>query len=92
MAVYDKEHGSFTVNYTSMEPRFLEIVENGLGHPLIKYTFARDKLNIDNLQYPTVLSNPAIEIQMLFANTAQKAFKGFYTSWGLELKDPYVCH
>ena len=69
MAVYDKEHGQFTVNYTSMEPRFLEIVENGLGHPLIKYTFARDKLNIDNLHYPTVLSNPAIEIQMLFANT-----------------------
>ncbi len=69
MAVYDKERGQFTVNYTSMEPRFLEIVENGLGHPLIKYTFARDKLNIDNLHYPTMLSNPTIEIQMLFANT-----------------------
>jgi len=69
MAIYDKERGQFTVNYTSMEPRFLEIVENGLGHPLIKYIFARDKLNIDNLLYPTVLSNPAIEIQMLFANT-----------------------
>ena len=69
MAIYDKEHGQFTVNYTSMEPGFLEIVENGLGHPLIKYTFARDKLNINNLLYPTVLSNPAIEIQQLFANT-----------------------
>jgi diguanylate cyclase (GGDEF)-like protein len=69
MAVYDKERGQFTVNYTSMEPKFLEIVENGLGHPLIKYTFSRDKLNLDNLMYPTVLSNPAVEIQMLFANT-----------------------
>jgi len=69
MAVYDKERGQFTVNYTSLEPQFLEIVENGLGHPLIKYTFSRDKLNLANLLYPTVLSNPAIEIQMLFANT-----------------------
>jgi diguanylate cyclase (GGDEF)-like protein len=69
MAVYDKERGQFTVNYTSMEPNFLEIVENGLGHPLIKYTFSRDKLNLENIRYPTVLSNPAIEIQMLFANT-----------------------
>jgi diguanylate cyclase (GGDEF)-like protein len=69
MAVYDKERGQFTVNYTSMEPKFLEIVENGLGRPLIKYTFSRDKLNLTNLLYPTVLSNPAIEIQMLFANT-----------------------
>jgi diguanylate cyclase (GGDEF)-like protein len=69
MAIYDKERGQFTVNYTSMEPRFLEIVEKGLGHPLIKYTFSRDKLNLDNLMYPTVLSNPAVEIQVLFANT-----------------------
>jgi diguanylate cyclase (GGDEF)-like protein len=69
MAIYDKERGFFTVNYTSMEPKFLEIVENGLGHPLIKYTFSRDKLNLDNILYPTVLSNPAVEIEMLFANT-----------------------
>lgn len=69
MAIYDKERGLFTVNYTSMEPKFLEIVENGLGHPLIKYTFSRDKLNLDNLPYATVLTNPAVEIQMLFANT-----------------------
>lgn len=69
MAVYDKERGLFTINYTSMEPKFLEIVENGLGHPLIKYTFSRDKLNLDHLFYPTILSNPAVEIEMLFANT-----------------------
>ncbi len=69
MAIYDRERGFFTVNYTSMEPKFLEIVENGLGHPLIKYTFSRDKLNLDNIHYPTVLSNPGVEIEMLFANT-----------------------
>jgi diguanylate cyclase (GGDEF)-like protein len=72
MAIYDKERGFFTVNYTSMEPEFLEIVENGLGHPLIKYTFSRDKLNLDNIHYPTVLSNPAVEIEMLFANTRRE--------------------
>jgi diguanylate cyclase (GGDEF)-like protein len=69
MAVYDKERGLFTVNYTSLKPDFLEIVETGLGHPLIKYTFSRDRLNLDNILYPTVLSNPAFEIEMLFANT-----------------------
>ena len=68
MAVYDKERGLFTINYTSMEPKFLEIVENGLGHPLIKYMLPRDRLKLDPLPYPTVLSNPAAEIQRLFAN------------------------
>jgi diguanylate cyclase (GGDEF)-like protein len=69
MAIYDKERAQFTVNYTSMEPKFLEIVENGLGHPLIEYKFSRDKLNLDNFYSPMVLSNPAVEIQMLFSNT-----------------------
>jgi diguanylate cyclase (GGDEF)-like protein len=69
MAIYDKERGFFTVNYTSLEPKFLEIVERGLGHPLIKYRFSRDKLKLENILYPTVLSNPAVEIEMLFANT-----------------------
>ena len=69
LAIYDKERGFFTINYTSMESKFLEIVEEGLGYPLIKYTFPRDKLNPENILYPTVLSNPAVEIQMLFAHT-----------------------
>ena len=69
MAVYDKERDFFTVNYTSLEPKFLETVENGLGYPLIKYTFPSDALNPENILYPTVLANPAVEIEMLFANT-----------------------
>ena len=69
IAVYDKERGQFTVNYTSLLPDFLDIVEEGLGHPLVKYTFSRDKLSLENLQHPTILSDPAAEIQMLFANT-----------------------
>jgi hypothetical protein len=47
-------------------------VENGLGQPLIKYTCSRDKLNLENIHYPTVLSNPAVEIEMLFANTRRE--------------------
>ncbi len=69
MAVYDSERGLFTINYTSMEPKFLEIVEQSLGYPLVRYTFSRDRLNVENMLYPTALSNPEDEIQMLFAHT-----------------------
>jgi diguanylate cyclase (GGDEF)-like protein len=69
MAVYDQESDLFTVHYTSMEPRFLEIVENGLGFPLIKYAFSREKLNAQDIFHPAVLSKPEDEIQMLFTRT-----------------------
>ena len=72
MAVYDKERGQFNVNYTSMAPRLLEVVENGLGYPLIKYTFSRDRLKLQNILYPTALFNVEEEIQMLFAHTRRK--------------------
>jgi len=55
-----------------MEPKFLEIVEDGLGYPLIKYTFSRDKLNPKGILHPAVLSNPEDEIQMLFARTRRQ--------------------
>jgi diguanylate cyclase (GGDEF)-like protein len=72
MAVYDKERGQFTVNYTSMAPRFLDVVETGLGYPLIKYTFSRDRLKLDNILYPTTLFNVEEEIQILFAHARRK--------------------
>jgi len=72
LAVYDKERDLFTINYTSMEPKFLEVVEDGLGYPLIKYTFSRDQLNSKDLFHPAVLSNPEDEIQMLFASTRRQ--------------------
>lgn len=72
MAVYNVDQSSFTVNYTSLEPHFLEIVENGLGYPLIQYTFSRDKLNqalgAKEILHPTAISNPEVEIQILFDN------------------------
>jgi diguanylate cyclase (GGDEF)-like protein len=72
MAAYDRDRGLFTVSYTSMESKLLEIVENGLGHPLIKYKFSRDKLNPKDVLHPAVLSNPEDEIQMLFARTRRQ--------------------
>jgi len=69
MAPYDKERDLFTINYTSMEQQFIEIVETGLGHPFLKYEFPRDKLNAENLLHPTALSDPIDEIETLFLNT-----------------------
>ncbi|MFT3893151.1 MAG: diguanylate cyclase [Anaerolineales bacterium] len=70
MAMYDDQHSSFTVNYTSLEPHFLEVVEEGLGYPLIEYTFPRSLLekaaNSKGLFHPIVLSQPEEEIEILF--------------------------
>lgn len=66
MAVYDKEQGLFTVNYTSVESRFLETLENSLGYPLVTYAFSLDRLPLSNILYPTVLTNLENEIQLLF--------------------------
>ncbi|HEX5944435.1 MAG TPA: diguanylate cyclase, partial [Anaerolineales bacterium] len=84
MAVYDKERALFTVNYTSLAPTFLEIVENGLGHPLIAYTFSRDRLRLENILYPTALSNVEDEIQMLFANTRRQGVSEILRQIGVQ--------
>ena len=84
MAVYDKERGLFTVNYTSMEAKFREILENSLGYPLIKYTFPRDKLKLENIHQPTVVVNPEDEIQMLLAQTRKKRISKILQKIGIE--------
>ena len=72
MAIHDVNQSLFTINYTSLEPSFLEIVETGLGYPLIQYTFSRDKLNralgAKEILQPTTISNPEVEIEILFDN------------------------
>lgn len=70
MATYDDERKSFTVNYTSLPPHYLAIVEAGLGYPLINYTFHRNNIpslveTVDMLR-PAVLERPEEEIQSLF--------------------------
>ena len=84
LAVYDKERGLFTVNYTSMIPSFLEIVEEGLGFPLIKYMFSRDRLKLENLLYPTALANVEDEIQMLFSRTRREGISEILKKIGVE--------
>ena len=70
MAVYDDQRKSFSINYTSLEPRLLEIVETELGHPLAKYSFPREQISstvhADELLRPAIILNPEQEIKSLF--------------------------
>jgi diguanylate cyclase (GGDEF)-like protein len=84
MAVYDRERGLFTVNYTSLATRFLEIVERGLGHPLVRYTFSRDRIKLQNILYPTAVPNVEEEIQMLFARTRRQDISNVLRQIGVE--------
>ncbi|HEU4745022.1 MAG TPA: diguanylate cyclase [Anaerolineales bacterium] len=84
MAVYDQERALFTVNYTSLAPTLLELVENRLGHPLIAYTFSRDRLKLENILYPTALSSMEAEIQMLSANTRGRGILEILGQIGVE--------
>ena len=72
MAVYNENRKSFTVNYTSLQPRFLEIVEAALGYPLLEYSFPRHKLDsmakTEDMLRPVVISNPDEEIAALFTH------------------------
>jgi diguanylate cyclase (GGDEF)-like protein len=83
MAVYDRERGLFTVNYTSMDPEFLEMIEQSLGYPLVRYTFSRDRLKLENILYPTALPGVEDEIQMLFARTTRRGISGILKKIGV---------
>jgi diguanylate cyclase (GGDEF)-like protein len=84
MAVYDRERGMFTVNYTSLEPNLLDIIEQGLGYPLVRYTFSRDRLKLENILYPTALPNMEDEIQMLFARTRRQGISEILRQIGVD--------
>lgn len=84
LAAYDRERGLFTINYTSMSPEFLEIVEKGLEYPLIKYAFSRERLRLENILYPTALSNVEDEIEMLFSDTRRQGISEILKQIGLE--------
>jgi diguanylate cyclase (GGDEF)-like protein len=70
LAAYSDEMKSFTITYTSMEPKQLAIVEDGLGYPLINYTFPRARiaslLQTEAILRPAVLEHPEQEINALF--------------------------
>lgn len=73
MALHNPERALFHINYTSLEPHLLEIIETGLGYPLINHTFSRDRLvqalGARDILQPAAIPNPADEIQILFTET-----------------------
>lgn len=70
MAVHDSNRALFTINYTSLPPDFLEIIEKGLGYPLLQYSFSEEKLKqvlkAENISHPAAITNPEEEILILF--------------------------
>ncbi|MGZ9163876.1 MAG: GAF domain-containing protein, partial [Anaerolineales bacterium] len=76
MAVYDKDRGFFTMNYTSIESKVLEQMENGIGFPLMEYSFSLEKLKstleIEDTLHAAVITNPEDEIQVLFTQRREK--------------------
>jgi diguanylate cyclase (GGDEF)-like protein len=84
MAVYDRERCLFTLNYTSLEPKLLEIIEKGLGYPLVRYTFSRDRLKLQNIFYPMALRSVEDEIQMLFVRTQKQGISEILKQIGME--------
>ena len=73
MAVHEASQALFTINYTSLPPEFLKIVEEGLGYPLIHHSFPRSQLNhalkSEEMVNPTAIPNPEEEIEILFSDT-----------------------
>jgi diguanylate cyclase (GGDEF)-like protein len=68
VAIHDPERDIFTINYTSMTPEHLGIVDRGLGYPMLHYTFPRGKLTKDSVK-PAAISSPEDEIESLFTDT-----------------------
>lgn len=72
MAFYDETQKSFTINYTSMNPDMVAIVEEGLGYPLLEYTFSQtrmpSRMQSDELLRPSVIQDPEQEIKALFTH------------------------
>jgi diguanylate cyclase (GGDEF)-like protein len=70
MAVHDSNRALFTINYTSLPPDFLEIVEKGLGYPFLQYSFSEAKLKqvlkAEQISHPAAIPNPEEEILILF--------------------------
>lgn len=70
MAIYDASRKKFRVNYTSLPPHLLSIVEKGLRYPLVQYEFPRRKLAAivknDEMFRASPIANPEAEISSIF--------------------------
>src|SRR5215216_2597809 len=72
MAVYDKFRKLFFINYTSLSPDLLKIVDEGLGYSLLNYAFHHTNLDTimkrDDLYRAAVIHDPGEEIMALFSD------------------------
>jgi diguanylate cyclase (GGDEF)-like protein len=88
MAEYDSFLKSFTINYTSLKSPFLEIVEAGLGYPLLQYMFPRSRLDLilgaKDLAHPAVIIDPAEEINALFTRLNSKGIPAVLQKIGVD--------
>ena len=85
-AHYSKDKNIFTISDTSLEPQFVDIVENDLGSPMIKYTFSPDKLGPENLLFPTVLSSSVDEIEKIFTRVSRQGVSNLLYNIGIGLE------
>jgi diguanylate cyclase (GGDEF)-like protein len=87
MCVYDQNRESFRINYTSLPPHFLEIVETCLGYPLIEYTFPRHKLDpivrSEHLFRPMAVIQPEEEIAALFVHINEEGIPSILDKIGM---------
>ncbi len=87
MALYDARQKIFTLNYTSLQSQLLEIVEKGLGYPLVKYTFPLRKLeailNTEEMLRPATIPNPEEEINALFTRINKKGVQAILERIGV---------
>lgn len=82
--IYDRERGSLTINHTTLEPEQIDVVEDALGRPMIKYSFAPNKLGSESLAFPTVLPSPVDEIEKLFAHLSPEGIATMLESIGVD--------
>jgi diguanylate cyclase (GGDEF)-like protein len=87
IAVYDQGRKSFTIEHTSMEPKVLEQMEEGIGFPLIKHTISLDKWNSvlakENILDPVIVSRPENEIQILFTRQRREGISNILQGIGI---------
>jgi len=87
VAVHDRSRKSFTIEHTSMEPKVLEQMEEGIGFPLIKLTIPLDRWNSvlgkKDLLNPAVITNPENEIQILFTSERREGISNILQGIGI---------
>ncbi|MDQ3006670.1 MAG: GAF domain-containing protein, partial [Chloroflexota bacterium] len=87
IAVYDRDRKLFIIEYTSIDPKVLEQIENGMGFPLIKgiipLTEWNSVLGKEDLLNPVVITAPENEFQILFNSEQQEGIPNLLQGIGI---------